>query len=129
METPTTAAPPVDRRSPAPLTAAIGLVVLVVGVVFAFNATSVPSHWYAFFKLVHVAVSVFWVGGGVLLTILGLRAERSDDPNEVVTLVRWAAFVGEKLFAPAGGVVLAMGIAMTIENHWGWGTFWIDLGL
>src|SRR5438067_9745818 len=129
METPSTAVPATRGRSTAQLTAAIGVAVLVVGVVFAFNATFVPSHWYALYKFVHVTVSVFWVGGGVLLTVLGLRAERADDPNEVVTLARWAAFVGEKLFAPAGGIVLAMGIAMTIDNHWGWGTFWIDFGL
>jgi uncharacterized membrane protein len=129
METSTAAAPATRSRSNARLTGAIGLAVLVVGVIFAFNATFVPSHWYALFKLVHVAVALFWVGGGLLLTVLGLKAETSDDPNEVVTLARWAAFVGERLFAPAGLLVLAMGIAMTINNHLGWGTFWIDAGL
>ena len=65
----------------------------------------------------------------MLLTILGLKAERSDDPNEVVTLARWAAWVGERLFAPAGGIVLAMGIALMINTDWGWGKFWVDAGL
>ena len=45
----------------------------------------------------------------MLLTVLGLRAERSTDPNEIATLVRQAVFTGEKLFAPAGGVVFAAG--------------------
>jgi uncharacterized membrane protein len=129
METPVTAVAPAERRSAAPLTAAIGLGVLALAAVFAFNETLLPSHWYAVFKVVHVAVAVFWVGGGLLLTVLGLKAERSDDPVEVVTLARWAAWVGERLFAPAGLVVLAMGIAMTVNNHWGWGRFWIDAGL
>src|SRR3954469_9922868 len=103
METTSVAAP---RRSSAPLTAAIGAVVVVVGLIFALNATLVPSDWYSVFKWIHVSVAVFWVGGGVLLTILGLKAETSDDPNEIVTLARWAGFVGERLFAPAGLVVL-----------------------
>jgi uncharacterized membrane protein len=124
-----TAEAPAEGRSSAPLTAALGLVVLVVGIVFAFNATLVPSHWYGLFKWIHVSLAVFWVGGGLLLTILGIRAETSDDPNEVVTLARWAAFVGEKLFAPAGLIVLAAGNAMTVDAHWGWGKFWIDAGL
>ncbi len=128
MET-STAAPVDARRSSAPLTVALGLLVLVVGIVFAFNATFLPSHWYALFKFVHVAVALFWVGGGLMLTVLGLMAEKADDPNEMVTLARWAAFVGERIFAPAGLVVLAMGIAMTINFHWGWGRFWIDAGL
>ena len=46
--------------------------------------------------------AVFWVGGGLTLTILALRAERSSDPAEIAMIARQAAFVGEKLFAPAG---------------------------
>jgi len=127
MDTPATAAAP-GKGTSAPLTAAIGLGVLIVGVVFAFDSAWY-GHWYALFRVTHVVVAVFWVGGGLLLTILGLRAEMSDDPNEIVTLARWAAFVGERLFAPAGGVVLLMGIAMMINTNWGWGKFWIVAGL
>ena len=129
METHTAVEAPAEGRSSAPLTAAIGLAVVVVGVIFALKATLVPSHAYAIYKWIHVSVAVFWVGGGLMLTVLGLMAEKSDDPAEVVTLARWAGHVGEKLFAPAGLLVLAMGIAMTLDNHWGWGTFWIDAGL
>jgi hypothetical protein len=119
------------RSTSARLTAGIGLVIVAVGIVFAFDAADGP-HWFALFKWIHVSVAVFWVGGGVLLTILGLKAETSSDPNEIVTLARWAAWVGERLFAPAGGVVLAMGIAMLV--HGGdpiiaWGKFWVILGL
>jgi len=128
MDTPAIAAAPAERRSSAPLTAAIGLGVLVVGAVFAFNSAWY-EHWYAIFRVAHVGVAVFWVGGGILLTVLGLKAEASDDPNEVVTLARWAGFVGEKLFAPAGLVVLLMGIGMMINTNWGWGKFWVVAGL
>jgi predicted integral membrane protein DUF2269 len=129
MDTP--AAQAVPRNSSARLTAAIGLVILTVGVVFAFDSADAP-HWFALFKWIHVSVAVFWVGGGVLLTILGLKAEMSTDPNEIVTLARWAGWVGERLFAPASGVVLAMGIAMLI--HGGdpiiaWGKVWVIVGL
>jgi Predicted integral membrane protein (DUF2269) len=125
------AAEAAPRRSSAPLTAAIGLSVAVIGIVFAFDAADGP-HWFALFKWIHVSVAVFWVGGGILLTVLGLKAEASDDPNEVVMLARWAAWVGERVFAPAGGVVLAMGIAMLV--HGGdpiiaWGKFWVIVGL
>jgi uncharacterized membrane protein len=128
METSVTAEVPAERRSSAPLTAAIGLGVLIVGAVFAYESAWY-THWYAFLRVVHVVVAVFWVGGGVLLTVLGLRAERSDDPNEIATLARQAAFAGEKLFAPAGLIVLLMGIGMMIDTNWGWGKFWIVAGL
>jgi uncharacterized membrane protein len=125
MDTPAVTQP---RRSSAPLTAAIGAAVVVLGIVFAFESAWY-GHWYALFRTVHVVVAVFWVGGGLLLTILGLKAELSNDPDEIVTLARWAAWVGERLFAPAGGVVLLAGIAMMINTNWGWGTFWVDAGL
>jgi len=117
-----------QQRSSAPLTAGIGAAVLILGIVFAFDSAWY-GHWYALFRTVHVVVAVFWVGGGLLLTILGLKAEMSDDPNEIVTLARWAAFVGERLFAPAGGIVLLAGIAMMINTNWGWGKFWVVAGL
>lgn len=126
METTTT--PAAARRSSGPLTAAIGTVALVLIVVFAFKSAWYPD-WYALFRVLHVVVAVFWVGGGLLLTVLGLRAERADDPNEMATLARQAAFAGEKLFAPGGLIVLAMGIAMMINTNWGWGKFWVVAGL
>jgi uncharacterized membrane protein len=110
------------------LTAAIGLTVAVVALVFALESTWY-GNWYAIFRVLHVSVAVFWVGGGILLTVLGLKAEMSDDPNEIALLARWAAWTGERLFAPAGGVVLVMGVAMMINTNWGWGKFWVVVGL
>ena len=124
MDTPA----PAERRSATQLTAGIGLAVLILAVVFAFDSAWY-THWYALFRVVHVSLAVFWVGGGLLLTILGLKAETSDDPHEIVTLARWAGFVGERLFAPAGLLVFLMGIAMMINTNWGWGHFWVIIGL
>jgi uncharacterized membrane protein len=126
MET-TSSAPTSDRASW--ITPAILLAVVGVFLLFAFKATDASTTWFAVFKLIHVSVAVFWVGGGLLLTGLALRAERADDPEEIATIARQATFAGEKLFAPAGGVVLAMGIAMVINQHTGFGTTWVDIGL
>jgi uncharacterized membrane protein len=127
MET-TSAAPAAAERSRSGLiTAALGLVVLAVGLVFALD--SIYTSWYAIFRVVHVVLAVFWVGGGVTLTILGLKAERADDPREIATLANQAAFVGERFFAPAGLVVLLMGIAMVLNGDLGWNHFWVIAGL
>ena len=124
----TTSAAPISGRARW-ITPAILLAVVGVGLLFAFEATDAGTTWFAVFKLIHVGVAVFWVGGGLLLTALALRADRADDPEELATVARQATFVGEKLFAPAGGVVVAMGIAMVINQHIGFGTTWIDIGL
>src|SRR6266567_4399586 len=113
MDTPATGSAAASRSS-GTLTYLLLAAVAVVAAVFAFNSTAVPNHWYGLFKLVHVTFAVVWVGGGALLTILALAAERSDDPMQIAGVARQAALVGEKLFAPAGLIVFLMGIAMMI---------------
>jgi uncharacterized membrane protein len=125
----TSSAVPVPERGRSWITPAVGLAVVALGLLFAFKATDASTTWFGVFKLIHVGVAVFWVGGGILLTVLAIRAERADDPDELATIARQAAFAGEKLFAPAGGIVLVMGIAMVINQHVGFGTTWVDIGL
>lgn len=128
MDTPATVASAEERSSGA-LTFALLAIVLVVATFFVFESNSLPNHWYAAFKAVHVIFAVVWVGGGTLITILAIMADRSKDPIQIAAIARQAAFVGEKLFAPAGAVVFLMGVAMMFNTDWGWGKFWIVAGL
>ena len=127
MET-TSSTTPAARTTSARVTIGVGVAVLFFAILFAFNSAWY-GHWYALFRVVHITMAVFWVGGGLTLTVLGLKAERSTDPLEMATLARQAAFTGERFFAPAGMVVLLMGIAMMINTNWGWGKFWVIAGL
>lgn len=115
-------------RSTAPLTGVIAAVALAVAIVFVTQSGPGDS-WYFAFKSVHVIAAVVWIGGGMLLVILGVAAEIKRDPAELATVARQAALVGERLFAPAGLVVLLMGIAMMLNTNWGWGKFWVIVGL
>jgi uncharacterized membrane protein len=124
----TSAPPPAEARSPGLLTALLTGVVVVVGVIF-ISQGSWSNAWYSAFKTMHVLAAVIWIGGGALLMILGIAAERKRDPVELATVARQAAMVGEKLFAPAGIVVVAMGVAMMVNTNWGWGKFWVIAGL
>jgi uncharacterized membrane protein len=124
----TSAANTPQTRSSGPVTALLGGIVLVVGIVFISQA-SWTNAWYSAFKAIHVIGAVVWIGGGALLTILGMVAERKNDAAELATVARQAATVGEKLFAPAGLVVVAMGISMMVNTDWGWGRFWVVAGL
>lgn len=128
MDTPATTASAGERSSGA-LTFALLAIVLVVAAFFVVESSALPDHWYAAFKAVHVIFAVLWVGGGALLTILALAAERSDDPMQLVGVARHAAFAGEKIFAPAGAIVFLMGIAMMINTNLGWGRFWVIAAL
>ena len=112
-----------QRRSLLP-TALIAAAFLVVAIVFCAS-----SNWYATFKAVHVGFAAIWIGGGFLLTILGVIAERQNDPQQLAAIAKQAAFVGQKLFSPSAGIVLVAGIAMMINTNWGWDHFWITAGL
>jgi uncharacterized membrane protein len=102
--------------------------VLVVAIVFISQA-GWSSAWYSAFKTVHVLAAIVWIGGGTLLVILGAIAVRANDPAEMATVARQAAMVGQRIFGPAGGIVVAMGIAMMINGHLDWGQFWVTAGL
>ena len=106
---------PKERSSSGPLTAAIGVGVVVLAAIFAFDSAWY-THWYALFRTVHILFAVFWVGGGLMITVLALRAERSRNPEELAIIARQAAFAGEKLFAPAGlvgyGLTFVTGIGV-----------------
>jgi uncharacterized membrane protein len=106
----------------------LGAIVLVVAIVF-ITQNGGGNAWYSAFKAVHVLGAITWIGGGALLTILALIAERKNDPEELATVARQAALVGERIFAPAGLVVVAMGVAMMVNTSWGWGRFWVVAGL
>lgn len=129
MDTPATGSAAPSRGS-SNLTYAILAGVVVVGVIFAFSSSSaVPNNWYSLFKAVHVLGAVIWVGGGVSIMIHAIRGQRTYKPEDIVTVAKQAAFMGEKVFAPVGLLTFLMGIAMMINTSWGWGHFWIVAGL
>ena len=113
-----------EQRASLTPTFLIAGAVLVVAAIFCAS-----SNWYLTFKAVHVGFAAIWIGGGFLLTILGIIAERSNDPAQLAAVAKQAATVGEKLFTPASLVTLAAGIAMMVNTNWGWGHFWIAAGL
>jgi len=117
-------------RSSNNLTYAILAGVVVLGAIFAFSGSALlPNDWYALFKAIHVLFAVIWVGGGVSIMIHAIRAQRTYNPEDIVTIAKQAAFMGEKVFAPVGLVTFLMGIAMMINTNWGWGHFWVIVGL
>jgi uncharacterized membrane protein len=119
---------PAEGRSGTLTLALLGTVV-VVAVIFAFSSTLLPNDWFALFKAIHVTFALLWVGGGLTLTILALVAERTGDAQEIATVAKQAAFVGERVFAPSGLIVFTMGIAMMINTDFGWGSTWVIVGL
>ena len=80
------------------------------------------------YLFIHIAAAVIWVGGGALLSIMGTRAMASGDRDRLRGVVNEAADIGNKLFIPAGLVVVAMGLLMVLDGPWDF-DLWIVLGL
>jgi uncharacterized membrane protein len=113
-----------DRRQ-----ATLGVLIAFLVVLVVFLARSYDS--YGAFKALHVAAAVVWVGGGLMLTMLGLRAERTNDPHKKAALVDQAAWAGQYVFAPVSVLVLALGFVLMSKSNgaWSYSSFWVVFGL
>jgi uncharacterized membrane protein len=83
--------------------------------------------WLHFF---HIAGAIVWVGGGLMLSVLGLRAKRSGDLTIMRDFAGNLSYVGLRVFTPAVLVVLVTGVWMVFAE--GGGDFtqlWILLAL
>ena len=119
------AAAPTQTKPVHPLTY-LALAVLTAGtVLFLWQASSS----YEIYKTLHVVLAVVWVGGGAAFTIMALLADRNRATAEMPVIAKYATFFGERIFTPAGILVLGFGIAMVEKANWGWGVFWIDFAL
>jgi len=84
--------------------------------------------WYSIVKFLHIVSAVLWLGGGFVLILLSVRAERSGDADALVLNLRNTAALGNILFMPASLATLLFGILMA----WLWTGFtdlWIVIGL
>ena len=83
---------------------------------------------YTVLKTIHVIAAVTWVGGGTILVTLVARARRARDYPRLATLVKELAFVGPRIFAPSGLILVITGIWIVQHNGLPW-ELWVILGL
>ena len=82
--------------------------------------------WLLFF---HIAAAIVWLGGGVALQVLAIRANRTDDSARMVTIAHEAEWFGTRIFLPSSLLVLVLGIILTVDGPWDFGQTWIVLAL
>jgi uncharacterized membrane protein len=85
---------------------------------------------YEALLFVHILAAIVWIGGAIQLNLLGTRATRSGDADRMVVIAREAEWVSQRLIAPAGVILFALGITMVaINDAWTIGQLWIILAL
>jgi hypothetical protein len=84
---------------------------------------------YNWLKAAHVLASVMWVGGAVMLTLLGLMTIGLRDPVRLAQFARQAAFLGGSYFPPLSLMVLGFGFGLVEKGEWGYRPTWIQIGI
>jgi uncharacterized membrane protein len=75
----------------------------------------------------HILSAGTWLGGGLLLALLGIRARQTGKEMELIAQMDW---VGSRIGGPASITALVTGIGMVIRSGaWGFGQTWILGGL
>lgn len=84
--------------------------------------------WYGIFKFLHVACAILWLGGALIMVILGTVAARAKNEQQMVSVVLQVAWAAERIYVPSSIATLVFGlIAAWLGNWWGW--LWVWLGL
>jgi uncharacterized membrane protein len=77
----------------------------------------------------HIGAAMIWVGGGVVLMMVGLRVRRSGDVAFMSEFARTLSYVGLRVLTPAVVVVLASGIWLVLQQSRSFAELWILLAL
>lgn len=85
--------------------------------------------WYEFLLTVHVLSIVVWVGGGLILHVVALRARGSGDPDAIAFAFVNAGWIGQRFFTTASGIALVSGLLLVDELNLSLGEPWISFGI
>jgi hypothetical protein len=84
--------------------------------------------WYSIVKFLHILSATLWVGGGFVLFLLGVLAERAGSVEEKLQAIRANGQLGGRFFAPMSMLTLIFGLIMC--GFWvGFADLWIVIGL
>lgn len=83
---------------------------------------------YRFLLLLHVMAATVWVGGALVVQLLGVRVQRSADPTDLPRLARHVEAVGNVAFLPAAALLLLSGAVMTAQV-WAFSQTWILIAI
>lgn len=84
--------------------------------------------FYLTAKFFHVTFAVIWLGGAAVMLVLGIQAARKHDDADLVAIVLKVAYLGGRVYMPAGLLTFLTGLA-AVWLGWGWNHLWVVLGL
>jgi uncharacterized membrane protein len=86
--------------------------------------------WSQVLLFVHVAVAVAWVGGALMLLVLGYRYSQSGDQSRMAAFGQDIEWVAHRVFIPASLIAFVTGVWLVVDSDfYGFGDDWIVVGL
>ncbi len=77
----------------------------------------------------HILSAVVWVGGGLMLSVLGSRSRRSADPDAVAEFAATLAYAGPHVLGPATIGTVVFGVWLVVESEaWDFSLPWVRIG-
>ncbi len=83
---------------------------------------------YEWFLSVHILAAVVWVGGGVTLQVLAIRASRANEGPRLATLATEIEWIGTRIFMPSSLLLVVFGFLLVSEGNWDYEP-WIVFGI
>ena len=77
----------------------------------------------------HIGGAIVWVGGGVMLSIFGARAQRAGNLVVIGEFAGMLSYIGLRVFVPAVVVVLVTGVWMVLVQSREFTELWVVLAL
>jgi uncharacterized membrane protein len=84
--------------------------------------------FYPLIKFLHVLFVITWLGGGFVLVLLGLKAQRANSGAELIDVIMHVVYLSNRVFVPAAVLALIFGVTGVIIN-WSFGDLWVQIGL
>jgi uncharacterized membrane protein len=84
---------------------------------------------YVFLLFFHIVAAILWLGAGVLLDLLAVKAERVEDASTMKKLIDDADGLSNTFFIPAALATVIFGVLLVIDGPWSFGDLWILIGL
>jgi uncharacterized membrane protein len=78
---------------------------------------------------VHIGAAMVWVGGGVMLSAIGMRAKATNDLAVIRDFAKTLAFSGLRVFMPAVLVLLASGVWLVLAGSGDFTQLWVLLAI
>jgi hypothetical protein len=83
---------------------------------------------YHLLLLGHIVCAMAWIGVGIALQVLSMRALRGGQ-GQLVEFLNIVDFLGNRVQGPAALLVVTFGVLLVIDGEWGFGKLWVILAI